>query len=268
MCNTLQEVSGESLEAFGLGIDSEYLIVLLVLCLGSVVQSGIGFGGALVALQLLLLLGLPLYVCILYTIILSTAVCILSILHLSTHCDWKALFPLIGVLIVSMPVGFYFQYRLVGLEHLIVRMCIGFLIILFLFAKWLMRVESRSHLPVRWGVLAASLSGVFCALANIGGPPLALWAHAQTWSPARIRVTMMVFILISTPFQLGFAFSAYGQAAVSPLLGGLLALPVLLAGGWIGLVLGSWLPRWLLRYLTNALLVFLSVLPGIMYLGS
>ena len=81
-------------------------------------------------------------------------------------------------------------------------------------------------------------------------------------------MTMMVFILISTPFQLGFAFSAYGQAAVSPLLGGLLALPVLLAGGWIGLVLGSWLPRWLLRYLTNALLVFLSVLPGIMYLGS
>ncbi len=236
------------------------IFVMGVIGACSLIQSAVGFAFGLFALPLLLMLTpLSLPQVVLLMVLTSALQRLLMVGHMHAHIPWRRAWPVLAAALLTLPAGLWLQYHLAGAERLIIRRCVGVLILAVLVIQWRRQSVPREGLARRWGFLTGSVSGVLSGLAGIGGPPIVIWLHAQRFSTATLRATISGVSLPLVPFQLGMMLAAFGTAVLPPLAWAPGLVAAVAAGHYAGMALGGRLPEVHLRRLATGLLVLICL---------
>lgn len=233
---------------------ASWLYIGGVLFFCSSVQSTVGFAFSLFGLPLLLLLGLPLPETVALTTIASVLQRIFTVYSLRAHVNWRELLPMITIAALSLPLGTWLLRLLSTQSRTTAQQVIGGIIMLALLVQAVIRVAPRSRVPAGWGYLASMLSGILNGFGNIGGPPLVLWMHAHAWPNEKLRVTALAITLPLVPFQLVLLVLTFGGSVAKSIPVALTLLPLVFAGGMLGLWVGKKIHVPVLRTLAYLLL--------------
>lgn len=207
-----------------------YLLELLVVTAGAVVQASVGFGFSLVSAPLLVLIdpGLvpgP-------ATVAGAAVGLLNAYRNRGPIDWKGIrWGSMGLLPGSVAAGF--MLSVVSTRALAIL--VGALVLLAVLVSL-----TGLHVRRSAGVLVAAgtVSGFMGTTATIGGPPIALVFQRE--SGPFIRSTLARFFLVATVFAVAAQIPA-GRLGPDELVKGLALYP--------GILLGFWLSKSLIRIL-------------------
>ncbi|MFC1765955.1 sulfite exporter TauE/SafE family protein [Planctomycetota bacterium] len=210
------------------------------LSLASFLQGIAGFGFSLVALPLILSLngGSPVEA-ITITIINSTLQRLMSMKKLGGHVDWKELYPVFPFGLFGLVIGIGLLYVLSNVDKSVFKQAVGILILSILFIKWFLKVKPTDTFKRGWGMFAAGISGVLTGFANIGGPPIVMWALSHNWRQEKMRITVIAFTICFVPLQLLLLWIAFGNTMLPMFLKSLIYFPFVLLGTWLGLLIGN-----------------------------
>lgn len=238
----------------------------VVICIGGIMQSTIGFAYALFATPLLVWMGVPLPMTI---VIVSTCSCIQAVFgtrQLRAEVPWRQAGAAIAMRVAGVLVCLTLLKRLALLNPEDVRLFVGCIICLLVGIQLLFRVRPAEKVHPVWGALAFSVSGFLTGISGMGGPPLVMWAMAHDWSGEKIRAFLFVVFMASTPVQVLLLYLAFGADMLQGAAVGLVLAPVVFLGTAIGLPLGKRIPRPVFRRLAYLILVIIglgSVLPRV-----
>lgn len=190
--------------------------------LGSLVQGIVGFGLALVAAPVLLLVDERLVPAAM--LVLSGVLPWTTLFQEWRHADWHGLRWSLGGRLVGTAAGVWVVGAL-GPDGVGVTVAVMVLMAVTV-------TLSGVHLPVnrRNLAVAGALGGVGGTAAGIGGPPLAVLYSGA--SGPRIRATLAVFFAVGHAVSLA-ALLAAGVVDVRALGTGALLLPATLVGAWL-----------------------------------
>lgn len=214
-----------------------YLLELLVVTCGSLVQASVGFGFALVSAPLLVLIdpGLvpgP-------ATVAAAAVGGLNIYRNRGPVDWSAIrWGSVGLVPGTVLAGFTLAW--VSSQALAVLVG-GLVLIAVLVSLAGVRVGSSPKVLMT----AGALSGFMGTTATIGGPPIALVFQRE--SGPFIRSTLARFFLVAMAMAMAAQVSA-GKLGINELVAGLALYPGVLLGFWLSkrliAILDGGLMRW------------------------
>jgi len=210
-----------------------------VLLLGGVIQSSTGFGFGLFAIPLLLFMKISLPETIIMVIISSAIQKAVATNHLKRFVVWKELIPLMGVGLLSLPLGIFLMFRVSNLDHSLIKQIMGGCIFLLLLLHLRGVTRSTGKGSPLWGYIAAFFSGLLNGFANIGGPPMVLWILSKNWTNERMRGTLLAFSLVFVPSQIVIMSVVFGPPIFHGLLKGFVLSPLVLLGTYMGLKIGK-----------------------------
>ena len=231
--------------------------VAIVVTLCSLLQSLVGFGFALFAVPLLILLGLSLPeavgVCLTATLTQGAVAAI----GLRRHIQWRAIAPVTTLFILATPLGLAAMGLLVGMGAGRVKQGVGIMLLAVLLLWWLVRVEPRERLAAGWGMAAGVGAGFLTGSVGMGGPPCVLWVLGHRWSGEQMRASLLTIYSIGAPLQFGMLWwGAHHRPEVGGAgLLGLLLTPLIIAGSAAGLRLAPLLP---VTHLRRVMLLLLA----------
>ncbi len=239
----------------GLDLIHGDLPVVGIVGLSVLVRSTFGFGDALVAMPLLLLvIDDPVSVAALVAMVsLVTAATIFAMDHrrLSLSADaWV----LSGAAVPGLLAGLWFLrvasspvlFAVLGATVVVV----GLLGLLSDPQRWRVPAGSAAGL----GLLAGFLGGAF----NVHGPPLVVYGTSRDWSPERFRATLQAYFLAAGVLLVGG--HVLGGHCSRELFDRFLAcLPAIVAASWLGGVLNQRLPVERFRRAVYAILILLGL---------
>ena len=236
------------------------LLLTAIVFLGSaILQSIAGFGFSLFAIAALLVLDYPLPEAVVLSTFGSTIQRCIGVATLHRSADWRTLSPLILIGIFMLPIGIWLLQSLSLQEKSFIEQVFGILLLAILTIRSLLKIEPQDKVHWSWGYLAAVCSGILNGLANIGGPPLVLWIHAQRWTTERKRVSTLLYGLPYVPFQFIFLYLVFGDLVPKTLILGLFLIPTTVIGTFIGLAIGKKVSEKLLRLLSFGILIVLGI---------
>lgn len=200
--------------------------------LAGFLQGFSGFGLAIFSMSLLaLILGDIQYADRMVVIMASACVAVLAF-RLWKHIQWRRLpFIAMGVAL-GVPVGVLLGPHIPPGPG---RMLLGGIIILTgLYRAWAVRHRPQiapskpGPAEVSYGVAAGLLAG----WVNMSGPPLVYWAHHR-FDPMRARALLAGAFIFSSAFKLT-SLTVFDLWIAEYALAGLIAMPAVLVGTWLG----------------------------------
>ena len=220
-----------------------YFSIFTILFVSTFIHSTLGFGQALIAMPLLVLVveiktATPLVAFVLMTI----AAVILS--KNWRIVDLSAVWRLVLSSCFGIPVGLFL---LQGVPEGLMKAFLGILVILFslynLMNRYLRpinlcRTNDRSELAYLFGFIA----GVFGAAYNTSGVAITIYATLRDWAPDRFRSTLQSYFVFTGIFIL----ASHGLAGLwTPYVLKLYAtsLPLILVGIFLGGRLNKFIPQ-------------------------
>ncbi|MEM9944782.1 MAG: sulfite exporter TauE/SafE family protein [Cyanobacteria bacterium P01_D01_bin.36] len=166
-----------------------------IIGLAAVVQTLAGFGFALVAIALLSLVNLPLDVARPLVLMMALLSSLSLVMGYRKSLDWRAIAPLLLSALAMIPVG------LISINYLseqITLRALGSFIILYVAydilktrTKLLASSGQSSHL---WAYVFGGLSGFLTGALTIPGPPLAMYANAQSWPAQKMKANVPIIL--------------------------------------------------------------------------
>ncbi len=217
----------------------QLILVGLIMFAASTVQSAVGFAFTLFALPFLLLVGLTLPEAVAVTILSSAIQRIIAVSYLRHAVDWQLIKPMIFYGVAMLPVGTLVLREVTFLSPHTAKQIIGVVILLTLLSQWFGNLKPRESVHCSWGYLAGAVSGFLTGFANIGGPPIVLWILAHRWSNERMRIMASIFTLSFVPFQLIILPIVFGKPVLTAYVSAIPVSPMVVAGSWCGLKVGS-----------------------------
>lgn len=211
-----------------------YLLIIAILFVSTFIHSTLGFGQALVAMPLLVMVikiktATPLVAFVLMTI------AAVILLRNWRAVDLRAAWRLVLSSCFGIPVGLFL---LKGVPEGLMKVCLGILVILF--SLYNLANRHLKIIDLRWmsggSVLAylfGFLAGIIGAAYNTSGVVITVYATLRDWSPDRFRSTLQSY----------FVFTG---------------LLILLSHGLTGL----WTPNVLRLYVTSLPLVLVGIFLG------
>jgi uncharacterized membrane protein YfcA len=210
------------------------LPVLAVAFLAGLIQGLSGFGSALVAVPLLLML-LPAETVVPLMALLGLAISAFNLPHLHHAVRFAPVARLLAGYLLGTPVGLIFLTR--APENLVLG-TLGLWISAYALLALLGRQPRSAWLRNRRIGLGA-ISGALGAAFSTNGPPVILHVTAHTeWEPDRQKATLVLFFLLSSGITV-LAHAAGGLVTREVLRWFLWSTPVLL----LGTLTGIWLYR-------------------------
>lgn len=222
-----------------------WLFTFGIILLSALVQSSTGFGFAIVAIPLLLLLHDGHYAVTL-SIVLSLFSGLTTLPRVYKEADLGVLGKLIRGSLLGLPLGgLVFLLVDVGLLKLLVSMAILLFTIPLLF---------KIRLPLGQGGAIGIVSGLLTSSVGMPGPPLVLFLNSRQMEKGAFRGTSIAYFCTVYPITLAIHLIT-GRVPLSLLLMALAMIPAIL----IGQAMGSWIhnrisPAWF-RRLTFVLLI-------------
>jgi len=197
-----------------------------------IVRGMTGFGSALIAMPLLLLVLEPRLALVADTIIeAALGVALIYQVRRHTRADYLALvlpMSLLGVLVGSA--------ALLQFDGDVLKRSMGVVVMLFA-VRQLLGLRGASPARSRWprwvGYLSGLASGVLGALFGTAGPPVVIFLENQIDSGAVLRGTLIAFFAVLDSARLG-TYALSGIVSPDALLAGAVMLPTAFMGNWLG----------------------------------
>jgi len=231
----------------------ENLWLVLIVFFACFTQGVSGFGSALVAMPLLVMvLGLgparPLMAMVSGTLQLVLLVRYRHAFRL------RSVWPLVVASALAVPVGFY------GMRHIDERVTLSVLAVVVLaYAVYGLAGAKAPHLRSRvWTWAAGFAGGLLGAAYNTSGPPVVLYADARRWPPDTFKSNLQAFFCVNNAIVLvGHALAGNVTRAVGWHF--LVALPAIGAGLAASFLLDRRISHATFRKIVLVLLVLLGV---------
>lgn len=247
------------------------LLILLgtaiVICLGGVMQSAIGFAYALFATPLMVLMGVPLPKTIVIVATCSFVQSALGARQLSTAVPWREAAGAIAIRLAAMVIGVALLRSLSLLNSDDVRLVVGCIICLLVGIQMTFKVQPAERVHRAWAALAFSTSGLLSGVCGMGGPPLVMWVMAHNWSSEKTRGFLFAVVMVSFPFQVLMLYLTFGVDILNSVMTGFLLTPAVVLGAKVGMPLGNRMPKAVLRniaYLVMVIIGLSSVMPRLL----
>ena len=236
----------------------ESILIGVILMASSFIQSVAGFGFALFALPVLVVIGLSLPEAILLLNITSFFQASCSSIKLRHSIPWAEVKLSIFWRLIFIPIGVFLMADVAGLPDVEIKAVIGWAILFVVFARKWLKLE-RNNSPYLAGFLF-SLSGLMAGALGIGGPALVIWVTSQKWSAEKSRAFLLTNFSIGTPIavvMILFKFS--GQLPLQAIMWQcLIVLPFLLAGSVLGMKVAQSISNQLFQKTVFFLLVVMA----------
>jgi uncharacterized membrane protein YfcA len=207
------------------------LSVLLIIFLSTVVRSVFGFGNALIAMPLLVLV-LGVKTASPLVALIGIVISLVMLIQDWRELELKDTLYLILSTLVGLPVGLLF---LSSASERITRAILGLILIGFslynLFGPILPRIRTK-WLVFPVGFIAGILGGAF----NTNGPPIVIYGVMRGWEKDRFRATLQGYFLItSLAIAIGHGLAGLWSIEIWSLFAAAAPLSIL------GVFVGEWL---------------------------
>lgn len=227
-----------------------------IVLMAAILQTGIGFGFAIIATPLLSLIYPP-QIAIHINITLSLMISVLMLPVLARSVDWGMMARMALGSAIGAPVGLLFY---IFADPGVMRISIGVFILCvtaLIAFQFVIRQNRRNE------YLAGVLSGAFTSSIGMPGPPLLIYFAASKTDKVTLRATTLTFFLFVFAISLGL------QLYAEPVNGSVwidnaLLIPITL----IGMVLGQIMFRYLAQETVRAAALALLAITGIALLTS
>jgi uncharacterized protein len=237
---------------------SQYALVSLILFASSVVQGAVGFASGLFGIPLLMLTGITLPDAVAISLVAAAVQNIVATWQLRSQIDYRATLRPTLIRFAFLPLGIW-ALHLVGEGNKdLANQIVGLVIVGIIILQLATNVQPQPRLHVAWEWLAFSAGGFLLGLCGMGGPPMALWVLAHDWPMNRARGFLYFIFATGVVPQGLLLWLAFGKPILAAMLLGLVALPAVLLGLWLGLYLGKLIPDRLLRLLSLLLLLIIA----------
>ena len=227
------------------------MLIALVVFVAAAIQGVLGFGGALIAMPLLVALvgvqtATPAFA------LIGTLATLLNAIRWRAHVTLGDLVQLVIPAALGIPIGVLFLARV---DSAIVTRTLG--VILILYAAYNLLGWAVPPLRHRiWAIAAGFSSGILNGAFNTGGPPVILFANARGWTADRFRGNLQTYFLLTSFFTLtSHALTGHFTPVVWRT--ALIGVPALLVGQLLGVGLCRYLNPDAFR---RVVLVFLLLL--------
>ena len=229
------------------------ILIGLVVFLAAMIQGLLGFGGALIAMPLLVgLVGIktatPVFA------LIGTLATLLNTIRWHEHTTPRDLVRLVIPAAAGIPLGIALLSRV---DAGLVTAILGTILIVYALYNLLGWILPPLH-HRGWAVVAGFSSGVLSGAFNTGGPPVIVYATARQWPADRFRGNLQAyFLVISLLLLVGHGISGHFTPGVWRM--ALWAVPALLLGQLAGVRLCKYVEPALFRKLVLVFLLILGV---------
>jgi len=238
---------------------SQYLLVSLILFLSSVVQGSVGFAAGLFGIPLLMLTGISLPDAVAISIVASAAQNLVAAWQLRREIDFGlALRPSL-IRLATLPLGAWILSLLAPDSKDLASQVVGVVVLAIVGVQSALRVQPQEKLHPAWEWIAFSVGGLLLGLCGMGGPPMVLWVMAHNWPMNRARAFLYFLFVTGMPPQALVMWLLFGNEILGAMLLGLVTLPAILAGLYLGLWLGRLMSDRVLRGLSWGMLVLIAI---------
>ncbi|MBI5876631.1 MAG: sulfite exporter TauE/SafE family protein [Chloroflexi bacterium] len=234
------------------------MLAAAIALVAMIVRGMTGFGSALIAMPLLLLVLEPRLALVADTVIeAALGVALIYQVRRSARTDFLVLLlplSLLGVIAGSA--------ALLQFDSALLKRSMGAVVSLFALRQLLgLRgsAPARSRWPRSWGHVAGLASGVLGALFGTAGPPVVIFLENQIDSGAVLRGTLIAFFAVLDSARLG-SYALNGIISPDALMTGVLMLPTAFAGNWIGTHMHLRMNEKLFRAVVGGLLLLAGLL--------
>ncbi len=242
---------------------SQILLTSAVLLAGSILQGAVGFAFAILTVPLLVQVGLTLGEAVVLIALPVTLQLILATYRLRQFVLWRQVALASVIRLLTLPFGMMLLVVFDSLNRTQMQQILGILVLIAVGLQYLgQRQVSLPPHPI-WRFVAFASSGIMQGAASMGGPPAILWVMAQAWTNQQVRAFMQALFLLVSPVHIALLLLTLGTEMISVLLTGLLFVPVIFLGTYLGMALGSIMSREVLRTLAFGILL-LSALSSIL----
>jgi len=237
-----------------------YLAVGVVLMCASALQGSVGFAAGLFGIPLLMLLaGLELPAAVMTMLLASFIQNLGGLFHLRKDFDFQTARTPMLIRLATIPLGLAVLHTATSLPQEYVKAIIGAVILALLVLQWRLAPNEPQELHWGWTPVAFGSSGFLVGFCGMGGPPMVLWVMAQPWTAKRSRAFLFFLFTSSLVPHCLILWWMYGARINAAVAMALLGVPWIVAGTWIGLWIGTHLPKARLRVLAYIILVFTAL---------
>jgi len=230
------------------------LLVLAILFLSTFIRSALGFGDALIAMPLLAML-VGLQVATPLTAMAATTIAITILTRAWKKVDLHAAWRLVITTWIGIPLGIYF---LKAAPDLVVKSLLGILITGF-GAYNLIIPDLPRLLNENWAYVTGLLAGILGGAYNTNGPPVVIYGMLRRWDPEKFRATLQGYFL-PTGLAILVSHGLAGMWTAEVVRYYLYAIPVILAGVFIGGKVNQIIPQGKFDRIVYGFLVALGIL--------
>lgn len=168
------------------------ILILLVIFISTLLRSAFGFGNALIAMPLLILL-LDLKTATPLVALVGIVTALVMLLREWRQLEIREIFSLLLASLAGIPVGLYL---LVSLPENIIKGILGLALILFgvfnLTGITLPKLKGK-WLALPFGFFSGILGGAY----NTNGPPIVIYGLLRAWNKKKFRVTLQGYFLLT-----------------------------------------------------------------------
>jgi uncharacterized membrane protein YfcA len=236
------------------------ILALIVLILGSALQSAAGFAFGMFAIPLLILLGAEAYEAIAIISVCGTIQTVIGVWSLRQYIDWIQVVLMTVIAAIFIPAGVLTLGALAeSVPVSVIRQVFGSIVLCTVIVQWVWRAQPRDRLHWGWMPTAMPVSGFMTGLSGMGGPPAVMWVMSHNWSNQRSRATLWAFFCATTPVSWISLYREFGGEVFSAIGNGVLLSPVMILGIVPGLWLGHRIPKPRLRQISYVILLLVSL---------
>ncbi len=206
----------------------DYVIIATICFFASFVQGTSGFGSALIAMPLLIMV-LPARTATPLCVLMGSIITVDLTIRLRRYVAWGTVLLLSAGCMPGIAAG---VYLLGNSDNIIMRRLLGLVLASYSVYALFIRLP-RITLHPGWGVAAGFTAGALGASLSTGGPPAIVYCTLKGWGRDRFKATLSAFFLVTSLFTITAHWSAGFTTPAVLNLFAVSLLPVL-AGTWFG----------------------------------
>ena len=181
---------------------SQFLIILFIVFIASIIRGFNGFGFSATCMSLISFILPPIEI-VPVILILEVMVSIFMFPYIWNSIDWKFVFQILIGILIGSPIGLYLlKFLSPDITHLSICGIIIFFVILQLRGYSNKKINI---LPVK--ILAGGVSGIINGLGTLGGMPISLFLLITKVKPIVIRGSLAAIFFIADAYVLNLSFN-------------------------------------------------------------
>ncbi len=231
-----------------------HLLIVAILFVSSLARSALGFGDALIAMPLLVLV-VGLHTAAPLVALVATTIAVVILWGNWRAIDLRATWRIILASALGIPLGLLLIKEV---SEQLMQAMLGVLLIAFslynLLQPRLVMRQDRWELAYGFGFFAGVLGGAY----NTVGPLLVVYGQLRQWSPEQFRVTLQS-CFFPAYFFIVVGHGVAGLLTLHVLTLYSLALPVVLLAIYLGGRLNAWIPREFFTRCINIALMLIGI---------